>query len=97
MSSYSDVPSPSRACPDCGHTYPRSVAFFHRDAGNRDGLKVRCRDCVCRAERQRYAASAEIICQRVRKRYAARAAHFKAHVPRGHGPSSFPDTKDDHE
>jgi hypothetical protein len=97
MSSHSDVPSPSRPCPDCRRTYPRTVAYFHRDAGNRDGLKIRCRECVYSAERRRYAGSAETIRRRVRERYAARAAHYRqALAPCGQGPDLFPDTKDDH-
>jgi hypothetical protein len=77
MFSTSEIPSSSRACTECGNVYPRTVAHFHRDAGNRDGLKLRCRECVCSAERQRYAASADTIRQRVRERRAERAAYFE--------------------
>ncbi|WP_394435756.1 hypothetical protein [Streptomyces sp. SGAir0957] len=76
-----DVPIPSRAgtrlCNACGDAFPLSAEFFHRDAMSAQGLKRRCRDCVNRAERERYAASADEILQRVRERRSERSAYFE--------------------
>jgi hypothetical protein len=71
-----DVPTSPREqppCPGCGRQLPRTVAYFHKDALGRQGLKRRCRDCVNAGERARYAASADAIRARVRQRRAERA------------------------
>ena len=50
----------TRTCPQCKRELILSVDNFHR---NRDGFKIRCKDCINDENRERWAKNIADICQ----------------------------------
>lgn len=71
--------APMQRCTKCRTDKPRTVANFHKDAANRHGLKLTCRDCVNAAARAAYAANPQKTLTRLRERRSMRAALFATH------------------
>lgn len=43
-----------RKCNGCGHTFPASSEYFHRDKHQGDGLRTLCRRCISERGAERY-------------------------------------------
>lgn len=91
-----DVPGPGeRPCLTCGEVFPVTLDHWPFDAAGQGGTRPHCIPCYNARRREAYASNPEPTRRRNRERYGARAEHFRrVLIPRGQGPSAFPDTKD---
>ena len=57
----------SKTCIKCGEKYPATTEYFHSDKYRKDGIKSRCKSCVCSDARDYRHENPQKVCEAKRR------------------------------